>query len=381
MAKVDFTLMPPLEGSMQTCPPPGEVAVPLAGRSRLVEEGDAVVIGQKIASSDGPEGCDAHSPVQGTVLETDENEIRIVNEGGESTAAPVDLTRFEGPALLEALRLMGVDAGGLGPTQTLVVSGVNPEPGVTIHHRLSAERHKTLRSGLTLFQKALRPAETLFAAPKNGNLTLLGNSFVWVDPVHPQGMLPLIAHAATGRERPVEIAVLPIHLVWQAGRVAETGMPVSETALTVCGRDFQAPVGTMAGDLLQAAGVEAGQGDRVVLGGPMTGLPARSLKQGVDRTTKGLTLIPCGAVDHHEPNPCIGCGACARICPARLRPDLIASYAEFTLFDRAWSLDAEICFECGLCAYHCPAHRPLLQYIVLAKREQELARAKALQNG
>jgi electron transport complex protein RnfC len=53
---------------------------------------------------------------------------------------------------------------------------------------------------------------------------------------------------------------------------------------------------------------------------------------------------------------------------------------EFGRIEEALDYDLDACIECGLCAYVCTSRRPLLQYILFAKKEQqkaELARQSA----
>jgi electron transport complex protein RnfC len=59
--------------------------------------------------------------------------------------------------------------------------------------------------------------------------------------------------------------------------------------------------------------------------------------------------------------------------------NLIARYAEFSLFEKALDLGGNDCFECGLCAYVCPAARSLVQLVRLAKHEAEKIQNEGVQ--
>ncbi|MBQ7579291.1 MAG: 4Fe-4S dicluster domain-containing protein [Clostridia bacterium] len=61
--------------------------------------------------------------------------------------------------------------------------------------------------------------------------------------------------------------------------------------------------------------------------------------------------------------PCINCGKCTKVCPTRLEPMALDTYAEEKDFGRAKKCGAEACINCGLCSYVCPAKRNLAQRI------------------
>jgi electron transport complex protein RnfC len=75
--------------------------------------------------------------------------------------------------------------------------------------------------------------------------------------------------------------------------------------------------------------------------------------------------------------PCIACGRCVDACPLGLEPDQVSIRVE-----AAHTLDTEPygaldCYECGCCTYACPSHRPLVQFMQVAKaalRRRETAK-------
>ena len=62
-----------------------------------------------------------------------------------------------------------------------------------------------------------------------------------------------------------------------------------------------------------------------------------------------------------EERPCIRCGKCVSVCPAKLCPVLIKDYQKNKR--RLGELKPEKCVECGLCDYICPAGIPLREII------------------
>ena len=67
-----------------------------------------------------------------------------------------------------------------------------------------------------------------------------------------------------------------------------------------------------------------------------------------------------------KPGRCHRCGGCVTFCTA-------VNYGALELDDDGKPRYGEIekCIECGLCAYACKARRPLLQYIMFAKKEKQ----------
>jgi electron transport complex protein RnfC len=67
--------------------------------------------------------------------------------------------------------------------------------------------------------------------------------------------------------------------------------------------------------------------------------------------------------------PCIGCGACVGVCPARLLPQTLYSLIKAQNYEQARTQHLSACIECGCCAVVCPSHIPLVDYYRRAKAE------------
>jgi electron transport complex protein RnfC len=68
--------------------------------------------------------------------------------------------------------------------------------------------------------------------------------------------------------------------------------------------------------------------------------------------------------------PCINCGECVRICPARLPVNMLIRLLENGLYEEAaQQYDLLSCVECGLCSYVCIMRIPIFHYIMLGKHE------------
>jgi Na+-transporting NADH:ubiquinone oxidoreductase subunit A len=70
-----------------------------------------------------------------------------------------------------------------------------------------------------------------------------------------------------------------------------------------------------------------------------------------------------------ELRPCVACGQCADVCPARILPQVLHKAIYAGDLERAIDLRVDLCIECGLCSYLCPSKIDLRQQFVDVKAE------------
>jgi len=355
-----------------------EVHLPLFGRLPQAACGDKVPMGARIAESLDADMGDLHAPFAGEILSVSSEHVAILADGRPDAVDAADLSGSSGEVLIAQLKGLGVALAGLRPAKTLVVGGLEQEPGIGVAGSLLAHRRETLERGLELARRCIAPEKTILVLPKGANAVLAGCETVQDAPVYPNGLAPLAVKAATGRENPGDATHLAAHELFALGRVAETGLPLAETVCAAGEAVFVVKLGTPAGELLKAAGLKAEDGDRVVLGGPMRGRALYSLAQGVASCDYGIFVIGRKDFPPVSDAPCLNCGECAMICPARILPGMLSRFAEFKLFEKAGDYHLDACIDCGLCGLVCPGRRPVLQYIRLAKKE--LADQRCLQS-
>jgi len=129
-------------------------------------------------------------------------------------------------------------------------------------------------------------------------------------------------------------------------------------------------IGTPVKDVLSALGEATHQGDRVVLGGAMTGRPAFSEEAPVEVDTDAILVQDRTQIIPSSDSHCVNCGECVSVCPAKMPVNLLIRYLENGLFEEAaQDLDLFSCVECGLCSYVCIVRIPIFQYIMLGKQE------------
>ena len=150
----------------------------------------------------------------------------------------------------------------------------------------------------------------------------------------------------------------------------ETGMPLVDRIVTVCGTAVKeptnliAPIGTPISYILEQAGGLKEEAGKVLIGGPMLGHAQKSLDAPTEKATNAVLVMNKKEAKVYEPSVCIRCGRCIANCPAKL---------DLSAIDRAWEEDNEEkmalleksgvnqCIECACCSYVCPAHRPILE--------------------
>lgn len=151
------------------------------------------------------------------------------------------------------------------------------------------------------------------------------------------------------------------------------GRPLTERIVTLSGnvshgKNYRVRLGTPIQELLKYHD-DTLNCQNVIIGGPLMGFYVNDLSSPVVKSTNCI-LIP--AQDWNEPQkemPCIRCGACAPVCPAKLQPHELYWFTKGHLLEKAQEYHLFDCIECGCCSYVCPSNIPLVQYYQYAKDE------------
>ena len=161
-------------------------------------------------------------------------------------------------------------------------------------------------------------------------------------------LLELSATLSTGR------VVTTMHVSLRIGRKGQV-------------RLFQVAVGMSIGQLLSLCKVTVTKGMQIILGGEMSGASADGVHQPLTPDTNSILVLPPHEVVKSENRPCVNCGRCHRICPVRLRVDLIGKNVEFSLGKEAVRLGIDRCIDCGLCTSVCIVRRPMAHLMAFGK--------------
>jgi H+/Na+-translocating ferredoxin:NAD+ oxidoreductase subunit C len=406
----------------------GATAVP------VVEVGDKVLKGQRIARADGHVSVGLHAPSSGTVIAIDEQPIphpsglsapciTIETDGEDQWIErhPVKNYRALSPHdIRQIVRDAGiVGLGGAGfpsfiklnpgvhhTVETLLLNGAECEPYISCDDMLMRERADGILDGVEIMQYALRAREVILAIEDNkpeaisamrlalaARSELSDASIVVIPTRYPTGGEKQLIQVVTGKEvpshgLPIDIGIVSHNMgtAYAVGRAINHGEPLISRIVTVTGTDvshagnFETLFGTPISELLAFAGTQREPDEPFILGGPMMGFNLSGDNLPVTKTANCILVGLEDSAPPVEPLPCIRCGDCASVCPASLLPQQLYWYSRAKEFDRTRDYHLFDCIECGCCDYVCPSKIPLVSYFRFAKTEimnQERERKKS----
>jgi electron transport complex protein RnfC len=149
-------------------------------------------------------------------------------------------------------------------------------------------------------------------------------------------------------------------------RYFRQGQPLTSRIVTVTGTavaepcNVEAMIGTPIADLIALCGGYRERPARLIQGGSMMGFALTSDALPVTKATNCVIAASENEV-HRDTRewPCIRCGECAIVCPARLQPQDLVLAARSANAQALVDLSLSECIECGCCDFVCPSHIPL----------------------
>ncbi|MCL2546542.1 MAG: electron transport complex subunit RsxC [Oscillospiraceae bacterium] len=414
---------------VETLMPPHRLIYPLAMHKgtpceSIVQIGEQVHIGQKIADSHAMDATPIHAGVSGQVIAIEpystpngirEMSIVIENDGQEIMCEKVrpygsveSLSREDLYAIIRDSGIVGA-GGGAFPTHTkindaidvvemLIVNGCESEPYLTGDHRRMLEAPEEIVGGVRVLAKLLNVDKAIIAVEANKHdaadvvkRTLPRNGPIQIKIVphrFPQGSERQLIKAVTGREMPpgklpmsVGAVVFNVETVAAIHRAVTMGLPFFQRVVTVAGnavanaKNLRVRIGTPFGELFAATGGFRETPHKIIMGGPMMGVAQHNLRAPVTKSTAGL-LAFTDSLALPKSSGCIRCGRCVRKCPMRLMPLYFYAFEQRNRLSELERMRIEDCIECGSCAYICPSRLHLVQSICTAKEKINAMRAK-----
>lgn len=393
----------------------------------IVSVGDSVKVGQKIGDSKASLSAPVHSSVSGVVksitkLYTPDgmktNCVVIESDGlaelHESVQPIANLDKLSKEEIINIIKEAGiVGLGGAGfpmhaklvtaddsKIDTAILNGAECEPYITVDHRVMLEQPELVIEGLKIIMKCLDlengyigiednkvdAINTMKASIKDGDNIKVAS----LKTKFPQGDSYRMVDAILERKVPsgsrckdVGSIVSNVSTALAVAEIFKEGKPLYERTITVTGNGIKEPknlkvkIGTPIKDIIEQCGGFNGEPGKIIIGGPMTGLAQFSLDTPIIKATSAIIVLTKEEAAHKETTPCIKCGKCLQVCPARLQPLLLSAYSLKDKFEMTQEYNVEECIQCGACSFICPSKRPLTESIRHAQREISLKRKKS----
>lgn len=412
-------------------PAPELAIVPLsqhtgAPSKPIVEKGDEVRVGQKIAEADGFISVPVHAPVSGKITDIGEYPhplgrkmpaIVIENDGLDQLidlSGWHDLVDGEPDDIRQAVREAGiVGLGGAAfpthvklsppegkPVDTVILNGAECEPYLTADHRLMLESPEEILEGLKIIMRVVGAKSGFIGIEQNkpDAIDLLtkaaggqpGLEVLGLKVKYPQGAEKQLIDTIAGRQvpcggLPMDVGCLVQNVgtglaIYEALRF---GKPLVSRVLTVAGGaakaygNFQVRIGTPFAHVIDHAGGATDDLRKIVMGGPMMGIAQQTDDVPVVKGTSGILLLSEAEIRFDETGPCLRCGRCVDHCPMRLVPNELARLIEKAKIDLAEAWGVLDCMECGVCAYVCPSKINHVHLMKAGKAEVLARRKKA----
>ena len=409
--------------------PKGDLVYPLsqhigAPAKPIVQKGDHVLIGQKIAEAGGFVSAPIYASVSGTVKGIEKrrlasggmcDSIIVENDGlyEEGDMIPVKpLEELSTQEIIDIVREAGVvGMGGAGFPTAVKLSPKEPEkieyviancsecePYLTSDYRRMVENPELLLDGLRIAVSLFPNAHGILAIEDNKpdciakfrELTKDDDKIMVkaLQTKYPEGAERMLIYACTKRE--INSSMLPadagcivdnVDTLCAISRAVREGRPLMERIVTITGdavvepRNYKVHIGTNYRELLEDAGGFVKKPAKIISGGPMMGFAIFDLDVPTTKTASALTCLTEDAVSALEPSACINCAKCVEVCPERLIPKNLADAVENGQTDRFLKEYGMECCECGCCSFICPARRQLTQ-LIKGMRKIQLANRK-----
>ncbi len=300
------------------------------------------------------------------------------------------------PEFIDQIGLVGMGGSGFLTAEkirastgahTLVINGVECEPGITIDQTVLLHHANWVQAGAEASAKAVGAKRIVLAVKnKQSQITKLKKLYPNYDIVpfpnrYPAGAEKLIIKKLHGRmpptgSRPYQLGYLVQNVVSlrAIGRALLDGIPVVERPLTLAMpsqkfyKNIIAPVGQPVRKLIEACNLPFDEEQHLIAAsGLMMGYEVFETDC-IEKTTTSLIILERKQLVLKE-RDCIRCGACNSSCPLGLHPYTLVDHIDQKKMDSS-ALQAQLneCFLCGACSAVCPAHIPLVQTLMEGKR-------------
>lgn len=376
-------------------------------KSALLKTGDAVKTGQKLVLYE-----DSTSYVVSTVTGTVSSLSSFLGDFGRSyTSIEIEVAEHEEideqftkmakePSLETVKVYLSFVPGNLPaslfsnteastPVETIVVCAVDGDLLIKTNQHILVSENKAIKNGVQILRHVTGVENIIMVAPEHlmQDAAVTGTEVRAVASEYPSSLPHLIMRDVLNKIVPAGKTCedLGVYFV-SAEAVASMGKAFSEGRIpvlktfTLIKKDgsstiVSARIGTPIHEVFSAFDVTINEKDRIILGGPMTGSTVYSENHPIQPDTDAICVQGHKDLALVSDYPCINCGECIPICPAKIQVNMLVRLLEVAQYQEAADrYDLYSCIECGLCSFICVSRMPILQYIKLAKHELDRIR-------
>ena len=394
----------------------------------IVSVGDYVYMGQKIGESTSFVSAPVHSSVSGTVKDIKPYphptggmcmSIIIENDHKDTLAEGIKpftldllpdkvkeyVDSLDPKEIVSKVKEAGITGMGgasfplhvkLSPPpgteiDTVVLNGAECEPYLTSDHRAMLEHPKLIICGASMIKKAVNAKKILMAIENNKPdaialmQTLLKDyedfEVVVLKTKYPQGSEKQLINAVTGRQVPsgglpsaVGVVVSNVDTCSAVADAVVRNMPLIRRNVTISGDAVANPanliarVGMKFEELFEAAGGLKENPEKIIMGGPMMGMAQTRVDVPMIKGTSGILALSKAETFGDKEGDCIKCGKCVGVCPMRLMPNALTTFAIAQDMEKLKEYNILDCMECGSCTFICPQKRFIVQHIKKGKQ-------------
>jgi electron transport complex protein RnfC len=282
------------------------------------------------------------------------------------------------------------------PIHTIVIHAADRDLFVQTNQHVFLSDMDAVESGIQILKKITSVENIIVTVPTDfmQGFGEIGAEVKSVDPSYPSAFPQLMMRDLFGLEVPAEkrcedlgVCFFSAETTASIGKAFNQGrLPITKT-LTLIEKDgskfmVSARIGTPICDIFSACDVTIHDGDRIIVGSPLTGSPVYLEDHPVQPDTDAIFVQDKTDLPIVSDYPCVNCGECVRICPANIQVNMLVRFLEASQFEQAADeYDLYSCIECSLCSVVCVSRMPVFQYIRLAKLELTRTRTAETHNG